>query len=85
MKIEGTCEATELGKRVYLPGITLRDTCPACGAEYTKDLGDSYLSYPTVGQAKIIHGYCGACEHEWVLGSVVVRVTLEIAESHSLP
>lgn len=78
MTIEGTCvgEGQELGKRTYLSGITVRSTCPGCGAPYERDLGYSPLSYPKVGVPFVLHGYCTQCSHEWDVGTVVLGMTL---------
>lgn len=79
MHIEGVCTGAELGKRTYLPGILIRAACPNCGQPYVRDLGDHGLSYPKVGEPEEVHGVCDACEHEWLLGRVVLRLTLEDA------
>lgn len=78
LTIEGICEGTELNKRFYMPGVVLRSVCPKCQIPYEKDMAEEYLSYPVVGKPKKITGYCEHCEHEWDLGSVIVRVSLEI-------
>jgi len=52
-------------KRFYLPGITLKDKCPKCGAEFIDDLGSSHLSYPIVGKEFNYDFYCEECYHEW--------------------
>lgn len=83
MVIEGECngeEGEDLGKRVYLPGVVIRSKCPECGSPYVKDLGESYLSYPRVGVPYRLTGYCQECNHEWEMGSVVVGLTLTMAE-----
>ena len=77
MIIEGTCRSVELGKRTRLPGITLRGTCPKCGAAYARDMGDHHISYPKVGEPIEITAYCGECYHEWRLGTIVLRLTIE--------
>lgn len=83
MVIEGECKGAELDKRTYLPGIFIKSKCPKCGAPYEDDLSDSYLSYPKVGKPHKLAAYCGACEHEWTLGSVVVNFTLTPVEGDS--
>lgn len=77
MEIHGQCEGAEFDKRTYLPGIVITDKCPKCGAPYEMDFAEHYLSYPVVGKPKELTVYCGECEHEWPLGKVVLRVTLE--------
>lgn len=77
MEIKGTCEGAELDKRTYLPGLAITDRCPECGADYERDLGDLYLSYPVVGVPMVLTAYCDGCDHEWPLGKFVLRVTLE--------
>ena len=75
--IEGTCEGAELDKRTYLPGLVIKSVCPKCDAPYVRDFGDNYLSYPVVGKPIVLTGYCGECGHEWNLGWVVLKITLE--------
>lgn len=79
LTVEGTCDTVELNvKRLYLPGLKLKSKCPNCNAPYERDLGDHHLSYPVVGVPEDLTGYCGGCEHEWALGSVVLRLSLEV-------
>ena len=80
MTIEGTCDGgdAELGKRTYFPGIVIRSTCPPCGTPYERDMANRYLFYPVVGRPIELTGYCGSCDHEWPLGSVVVGMTLTL-------
>lgn len=34
-------------KRFYLPGFTIRGTCPRCGEVVESDMGEEYLSFPS--------------------------------------
>ena len=77
MQIKGTCDGGSHGKRFYMPGIVITDTCPKCGEPYKRDTGDYYLSYPTGGEPIKISGYCGECNHEWTMGYVVLKMSLE--------
>ena len=77
MEIQGTCKGAELNKRQGLPGITITDQCPKCKVPYTMDLSDRYLSYPVVGAPTEVDGYCRECGHEWSLGFVTIRMSLE--------
>jgi hypothetical protein len=52
-------------KRFYVPGFSLEDKCPNCGALVKYDLSDSYLSYPLANEPMSHSFYCGDCEHEW--------------------
>lgn len=74
LRIEGTMRGETREKRFYLPGVVVRDACPACGAQYERDYGHGYLSYPTAGEPFDLKLYCGECEHEWER-----RVRLDIA------
>jgi hypothetical protein len=78
VEVTGTCEGVELDKRTYLPGVTVKSTCPRCGVPWSRDMGSHYLSYPKVGEPVNVYGYCGSCEHEWPV-MVVVRLVLEPA------
>lgn len=79
MTVEGTCQGVELAKRQNLPGVVLKYVCPKCGTPQVFDLGDRYLSHPVVGEPEEINGYCEQCDHDWVAGRVIVRMTLELA------
>lgn len=37
-------------KRFYMPGFTLKSTCPQCGVVAELDLSEHYLSYPNTGE-----------------------------------
>lgn len=77
--LEGSMEpGTDLGeKRFYLPGITLKFTCPKCGHTYARDMGDNYLPYPRVGVPIVAHAHCPECEHEWDY-QLKLNVSLEV-------
>lgn len=79
MIVKGSCKGVELDKRTYLPGITIKSTCPKCGEPWQRNMKHDYLSYPVVDAPVNAYGYCGKCEHEWPV-MVVVRMTLEPAE-----
>ena len=73
---EAEGEPIELGKRFYVPGVSLESNCPKCGALAETDLALDYLNYPVVGEP-YEHTFC--CEYddmEWSC-RVVVRVTVE--------
>jgi len=79
VSVDGCCmSGVRLDKRTYLPGVVVRSSCPKCSAPYVLDLGDHYLSYPEVGDPYALTACCDACEHEWPLCSIVVRMTVEI-------
>lgn len=70
----------ELGKRFYMPGVTIEDKCPECGAKWSIDLGNNYLEqYQCTEDVTPVNAYClaEACQHEWVAGEVVFHVTIE--------
>ena len=77
---EGAESGTTLEKRTYVPGVVLKSFCPHCAQEKVKDLGESYLSYPVTGEKYKIVFYCSDCEEEWDAGSIIVRLTVELAE-----
>lgn len=84
IKIEGTGTPNSgvNAKRLFLPGIVVKSTCPGCGRENVVDLGDDYLSYPVLNGPDVVHFYCCCSEHggesdtEWN-EPIVVRVTVE--------
>jgi hypothetical protein len=36
-------------KHAYIPCV-IESTCPKCGVKIARDLGEDYLSYPTIGE-----------------------------------
>ena len=75
LTIEGICTELPDEKRLYLPGIVLKSTCPKCGQlTIEHDLASDYLSY---GNLHV--GFCCyaeeqqpdgswkgvGCNHEW--------------------
>jgi len=52
-------------KRFYLTGIKIEAICPNCGEKIVRDLGDDYLSYPTVNKPINIGMYCCECDGEF--------------------
>jgi hypothetical protein len=76
----------ELDKRCYLP-FEVTDACPECGKKVTRDLSESYLSYPTIGESEEIAFYHDEeadeqggddVRHEWSR-YVVIGITLKEA------
>ncbi len=84
LKIEGSCPNAYWGelnvKRLRMPGVVLRDTCPVCKTVWTFDMREQYFSYPTVGDPIRLYAYCvnDDCQHEWAAGEVILKITLEI-------
>lgn len=83
-EIIGTPEPIEdVTKRFYMPGVTIKDTCPNCGHVCQVDLGDHCIYYPTFNAPMKFSMYCceDGCEHEWDI-QIIIRVTteLELAE-----
>lgn len=70
-------------KRFCVGGVKLRSKCPKCGKVITRDLGEEYLSYPTVN-TPIEVDFCHEApsgeptDHEWS-EKIVLRVTIEPA------
>ena len=65
-RVEGAVHSALDVKRLYFPGVVIRDVCPKCGGAWERDYGsNSYLSYPTVGTPFDLTLYCGECNHEW--------------------
>lgn len=77
MKLTNPSKPFEIedGKRFYIPGAKLEGECPGCGAPYTHDFGEQYLSYPKVNTSHKVGCYCDKCDHEW---SVRIRVNLSL-------
>jgi hypothetical protein len=58
-------DSFELGvKRFYMPGVVVKDKCVKCGGEASLDLGDQYLSYPTVNASNDVDLWCSACDDQ---------------------
>jgi hypothetical protein len=76
MKIKGKLSGEiENGKRFYLPGLTVTQTCVKCGAK--EDWSDTfYLSYPRMNEKFSVPCYCSVCQHEWH-EDVILKVTLQ--------
>lgn len=77
-KVEGTPRAgSDIGtKRLLLPGVVVRSTCPSCGVPWESDLGERPLTGVRLGTPTNAYGCCSKCEHEWpVLVTVTVSVT----------
>lgn len=80
MIVEGKVECDELRgiKRMYLPGVTLKATCPQCGNEIVHDMKTEYVDeYPAVGKPFVYTWCCGECENEWEV-SVQLDITLTV-------
>ena len=78
--IENVGTGTELAKQFYLDGVVLKKEC-TCGEMMEYNLGEHYLSYPSVGYPDNLYMYCEACEteHENAL-QVTVLINLEVEE-----
>ena len=79
--ITGRCTKVDGAKRLCLPGITVKSTCPNCGLLYEKDLSTDYLSYgdPT------IYFYCEGCEHEWqVECNLTIKLTVKDQDANEV-
>lgn len=85
-KIEGELKPGELDvKRLYLPGVVVRATCPNCGVEVVygspepKENNKTLcLSYPEANTPTTLGMYCGdGCEHEWTI-PIRLNLSLEI-------
>lgn len=76
MVIIGTCVQLEDVKRLYLPGIVLRDDCPLCHQSRELDLSDNY---PWGGQKNGVHNVtfsCPDCEEGWTK-QVRLKISVE--------
>lgn len=77
--IEGVATGEVDCKRLHLPGVVLKATCPKCSAPCVQDFGDHYLSYPSMNAPEVHTLYCTACEHEWpVTLTLTVSLTAEV-------
>ena len=66
MIVEGHVEGEISIKRMYLPGVTLKDTCPQCGYGVVHDMTSEYVTcYPVIGKPFNYTWCCGECENEW--------------------
>jgi hypothetical protein len=79
-EIIGEIQTGELDiKRLYLPGLVIRDTCPNCGKECSNDLGEVSTSYPVINAPTTYTLYCGdGCEHEWEI-PIVIDMKIRLA------
>jgi len=85
----GTVEKTEDKsfelniKYCHLPGFVVNTMCPKCQKPTQSDLGEDYLSYPTVGEPATVYFVCDEpCFMEWQ-EHVILRVSLEMAPNSS--
>jgi len=62
-------------KRCYLPGVTIRQTCPKCQHPVIDDLTSHGLSYPVMNAAFSYNMYCRECDHEW---KVVLKLNISL-------
>ena len=79
VEIIGTADGAVLHKRLNLPGVEVKTSCPKCGRPWVRNLAEHHLSSPVVGQPSDLYGYCQACEHEWSV-KVILSITLKVAE-----
>ena len=63
-------------KRLYLPYV-INTQCPSCREQVQFDMGDQYISYPTVGKPENLCLYCEDCDEEWTVG-VTIDVTVQL-------
>jgi len=77
INVTGVCKGLRLDKRMYLSGVEIKGPCPVCGTEYVHDCGTEHFTYPAVGYPESITGYCRVCGHEWKMGDVVIRISVE--------
>ncbi len=76
-------------KRFCVPGYVLKTKCPECDADFERDYGEDYLSYPTIGAPFTETLYCYAqfedgesCDHEW---DVELCLSLTMTVSNGAP
>jgi len=69
-------------KRFYFPG-SYKIECPTCKAKIVDDLGEIYLSYPTVGDNIKRYIKCENCGSKYQLPATIksMSITLDIDES----
>ncbi len=77
ISVTGECKGMRLEKKTYLSGVEIKGSCPECGAEYVHNCGTEHFNYPAVGYPESITGYCRVCGHEWKMGDVVIRISVE--------
>lgn len=81
MEIEGNLNGSvDLGKRVALPGIKIHYTCPLCGSSYSRNGENTRLSYPSTNQPYELWGYCPECNHDFVIGKILLNITLTLVK-----
>ncbi len=63
--VVGTIDASDI-KRCYIAGAEIEVKCPNCGEMLRHDLGDQYLSYPSLPGTDTAYFYCGdGCDNEY--------------------
>jgi hypothetical protein len=81
MIIEGKINGSvDFGKRISLPGITIKYECPLCGTPYCQDGSERRLTYPSTEQPYELWGYCSQCNHDFVIGKIVLDLTVRVVE-----
>jgi hypothetical protein len=50
-----------------LPGVVLTGSCPHCGKEYERDLGEFAACFPVANAPFEFDAYCFGCQKEWVI------------------
>lgn len=81
IKIEkDAAKGKEIGvKRFYLPGCTIYDKCPNCGADAESDLAMDCIYYPVINKEFDYSMYCDDCETHWNI-KLKIDITIGVAE-----
>ncbi len=88
-EVKGTAVGKSQVKRFYIPGLSVSDTCPACGNTVVHDLSKDphYIGYPTFGEEFDYGFYCPEdgygkhCGQSWSVRMKLV-VTLEMIDGN---
>jgi len=64
-EISGDASGEFAVKRLWLPGLTERATCPKCGHVKEEPLNGDTIGYPNLGEWEKRDMYCHECESEW--------------------
>lgn len=72
----------KVDKRCNLLGVIVYYVCPKCGTAGKTDIGDGY-GYPALNRAENFNVCCYHCDHRWTLGTLTIRMQVELRRAES--
>lgn len=64
-------------KRMYLPGIFIKDNCPKCQKPCEIDLSSNCLYYPELNVPNDVGFSCETCRTDWEV-AIMLSINVEI-------